>query len=201
MYHQTSPPKTRNAAKINHLLYVGLDEKSISLIPKPAAAIIFLFPGTANYEAFREKEEAHLKIHEQNISPNLMYFKQYIGNACGMMALLHAVSNNDHLVGPGLFKKIIEETRTMSPEERGEYLETCQELAAIHDYSARHGQSKTPEMDDACNNHFICYVTVDDHLYELDGGRAFPINHGKSTDFIQVCCLVRDGCINAIANF
>lgn len=167
----------------------GFDEESLALLPHPVSAIIFLFPDTYNYEQFREKEEAHLKIHEQNISPNLMYFKQTISNACGMMALLHSLSNNAHLVGPGLFSKIIDDTCNMSPEERGEYLETCRELAEIHDYGAHHGQSKTPLLQDNVTNHFICFVNVDDHLYELGTG-AFPINHGKSTDFVQVIFLV-----------
>ncbi|KAI8047755.1 hypothetical protein BDF21DRAFT_433884 [Thamnidium elegans] len=164
---------------------LGFDNESLSLIPKPVAAIIFLFPGTKTHKDFLEKEESHLKIHEQNISPNLMYFKQTISNACGMMALLHSLANNDHLVGPGLFSKIIEDTRNMSPDERGEYLESCKELAELHDYGARHGQSATPALEDLFTNHFICFVQVDEHLYELDGSRAFPINHGKSVDFVQ----------------
>ncbi|KAI9344107.1 hypothetical protein BD770DRAFT_397681 [Pilaira anomala] len=164
---------------------LGFDEESLSLIPKPVSAMIFLFPGTKNYQTFLEKEEAHLKTHEQNISPNLIYFKQTISNACGMMALLHSLANNEHLVGSGLFTKIIEDTKNMSPEERGEYLEGCPALAELHEYGAKHGQSETPSLEELFTNHFICFVQVDDHLYELDGTRAFPINHGKSTDFVK----------------
>lgn len=155
-------------------------------------AIIFLYPDTYNYHQFRDQEEAHLKIHEQNISPNLIYFKQTISNACGMIALLHSLSNNAHLVGPGLFAKIIDDTCNMSPDERGEYLETCQELAEIHDFGARQGQTHTPSLQDIITNHFICFVNVDNHLYELDGTRAFPINHGKSTNFVKVSWILFD---------
>ncbi|KAG2202142.1 hypothetical protein INT47_008114 [Mucor saturninus] len=163
---------------------LGFDEESIAELPNQVAAIIFLFADTENYLQFRDREDAHLKIHEQSISPNLMYFKQTITHACGMMALLHSLANNAHLVGPGLFSKIIEDTSNMSPEERGEYLETCQELAKIHDSAARQGQSKIPSQDSIIH-HFVCFVNVDDHLYELDGSRVFPINHGKSTNFVK----------------
>lgn len=166
--------------------HVGFDEESIAELPNPVAAIIFLFSDTQNYLQFQNQEDAHLKIHEQSISPNLMYFKQTIGNACGMMALLHSLSNNAHLVGPGPFTKIIEDTRNMSPEERGEYLLTCQELAKIHDSGARQGQSRIPSLQETIIHHFVCFVNVDDHLYELDGTRPFPINHGKSTNFVKV---------------
>lgn len=60
-----------------------------------------------------------------------------------MMALLHSIANNDDLViGPGIFKTILEDTKNMSPEERAEYLENCQELAEIHKSSAMEGQTQ-----------------------------------------------------------
>lgn len=60
-----------------------------------------------------------------------------------MMALLHSIANNDNLViGPGIFKKILEDTKNMSPEERAEYLENCRELAEVHKSSALQGQTK-----------------------------------------------------------
>jgi ubiquitin carboxyl-terminal hydrolase L3 len=78
---------------------IGFDPELLAMIPRPCEALIFLFPITEKYEAFREEEETHLKIREQNISPNLMFYDQTIGNACGTMALLHSLANNDHLVG------------------------------------------------------------------------------------------------------
>jgi ubiquitin carboxyl-terminal hydrolase L3 len=70
------------------------------MIPTPVEAIIFLFPITEAYEKFKDEEEAHLTKCEQSISPNVVFFKQTIANACGMIALLHSVASNDqNIVG------------------------------------------------------------------------------------------------------
>lgn len=70
------------------------------MIPQPVEAMIFLFPLTAAYEKFKDEEEAILTKCEQSISPDVVFFKQTISNACGMMALLHSVaSNDDEIVG------------------------------------------------------------------------------------------------------
>lgn len=36
-------------------------------------------------------------------------------------------------------------------------------------------------MEDAVNLHFVCFTAKDGHLYELDGNKASPINHGPTT--------------------
>lgn len=70
------------------------------MIPRPVEAMIFLFPITEAYEKFKEEEEAHLIKCEQAISPDVVFFKQTIQNACGMIAILHSIaSNDDELVG------------------------------------------------------------------------------------------------------
>ena len=40
---------------------------------------------------------------------------------------------------------------------------------------------QAPSVDEDINLHFICFVEKDGHLYELDGRKPFPINHGPSS--------------------
>ncbi|KAG0180464.1 Ubiquitin carboxyl-terminal hydrolase isozyme L3 [Apophysomyces sp. BC1021] len=170
----------------NYVDVFGFDPELLAMIPRPTAAIIFLFPLTENYEKFKEEEEARLTKHEQNISPDVLFFKQTISNACGMIALLHSLANNEEeIIGPGLLGDIVDKAKSMSPDERAELLEGCAELAAVHREAAYDGQTAPPSLEEDVDLHFVCFVEVDQHLYELDGRKPFPINHGKSTDLIE----------------
>lgn len=88
-------------------------------------------------------------------------------------------------IGPGLFSDIIERAKNMSIDERVELLENCNELASVHEIAAADGQTAPPDREDSIDLHFICFVEVDQHLYELDGRKAFPINHGKCTHLVE----------------
>lgn len=78
---------------------IGFDPELLAFVPRPVAAIIFLYPITEISEQHRHEEEAKLTKREQDISPNVMFFKQTISNACGTIALLHSVANNPELMG------------------------------------------------------------------------------------------------------
>ncbi|CAO3649474.1 unnamed protein product [Mucor hiemalis] len=164
----------------------GFEPELLAMIPQPVQAMIFLFPLTEAYEKFKDEEEAHLLKCEQSISPDVIFFKQTISNACGMMALLHSVaSSDDEIVGPGLFSDIIEQAKNLSVDERTELLENSKELASVHADGANEGQTAAPDLSEVINLHFICFIEVDQHLYELDGRKLFPINHGKSNNLVE----------------
>ena len=52
--------------------------------------------------------------------------KQTIGNACGTIGLLHCVTNAEHalrLEDGSFMHRFLEDTKGLTPEERGKYLE------------------------------------------------------------------------------
>lgn len=75
------------------------------MIPRPVQAIIFLFPITEAYEKFKAEEEARITKCGQYISPEVVFFKQTISNACGMIALLHSLASSDDEIIGNLIKK------------------------------------------------------------------------------------------------
>ncbi|KAI8138935.1 hypothetical protein BJV82DRAFT_660216 [Fennellomyces sp. T-0311] len=168
----------------------GFDPELLGFVPRPVSAIIFLYPITDVAEKFRHEEEARLTKKEQDISPNVIFFKQTISNACGMMAIVHSLANNKELVGPGLFHDIIKKASQMTPEERAELLEGCEQLANVHETGAKDGQTRPPPLEQKIDLHFVCFVEVDDHLYELDGRKSFPINHGRCDDLVDCAARV-----------
>lgn len=52
---------------------------------------------------------------------------------------------------------------------------------------------QAPDPDSPVNHHFVAFVHCDGNLYELDGRKEFPVNHGPSTpnslleDAAKVC--------------
>lgn len=45
-------------------------------------------------EEFKAQEEEKINADGQEVSENLYFMKQCVGNACGTVALIHAIANN-----------------------------------------------------------------------------------------------------------
>jgi len=163
----------------------GLEPDLLAMVPQPVLAVLLLFPCSKNYEHFKAEEEARLTKLEQNISPKVYFIKQTIQNACGMIALLHSIANNEKIVGPGILQKFIHKSKHLSPDERAEFLEKFTDIADAHRESAQQGQTETPNLEDDVDLHFVCFVEADHHIYELDGRKLFPINHGKCANLLE----------------
>ncbi|KAJ3009286.1 Ubiquitin carboxyl-terminal hydrolase isozyme L3 [Thoreauomyces humboldtii] len=158
----------------------------LAFIPRPVIAVVLLFPITQKYEAFRRSEESQIRSTGQTVSPDLYFVRQTIGNACGTIGLLHALANNLDTLrpGPGPLKSILDQTMSSSPDDRAKVLETSEDLARVHEASSREGQTSAPSSEDDVDTHFIAFVKKDGCLYEMDGRKPFPINHGSSTDVL-----------------
>ncbi|XP_027961932.1 ubiquitin carboxyl-terminal hydrolase isozyme L3 isoform X2 [Eumetopias jubatus] len=238
----------------------GMDPELLSMVPRPVCAVLLLFPITEKYEVFRTEEEEKIKSQGQDVTSSVYFMKQTISNACGTIGLIHAIANNKdkmHFESGSTLKKFLEESVSMSPEERARYLENYDAIRVTHETSAHEGQTESssssssqphsshcrtkasslchhaslpwvkrnhvgpakatspslrlrrwrpflrlpsmglhsvaPSIDEKVDLHFIALVHVDGHLYELDGRKPFPINHGETSDetlledAIEVC--------------
>eukprot|EP00729_Bicosta_minor_P008253 gene8253-25644_t len=161
----------------------GTDEALLGMVPQPCKAVLLLFPSQTQ-TAHKAAEAEHIEKDGQDVAEGLFYMDQTIGNACGTIGLLHAIANNTDTIalGDGFLKTFIEETKTLSPEERGAKLEGNEGITEAHEVSAQEGQTAAPEPEEQVLLHFICFTKVDGTLYELDGCKATPINHGSTTD-------------------
>ncbi|KAL5012476.1 hypothetical protein ScPMuIL_011027 [Solemya velum] len=153
----------------------GMDDELLAMVPRPVVAVMLLYPLTDKAKAsdFGEvKQEA-----------DIYFVKQTIGNACGTIALVHAVANNTDKIefeAGKHFKKFLESTEGKSPAEKAALLENDQEMGSAHEDSAQEGQTQAPSKDEKTNNHFIAFVCKDGELYELDGRKEGPVSHSKS---------------------
>ncbi|XP_069061376.1 ubiquitin carboxyl-terminal hydrolase isozyme L3 [Pleurodeles waltl] len=122
--------------------------------------------------------------------------RQTISNACGTVALIHAVANNQGKLEFGqdsAMKKFLNQSSSMSPEEKAKFLEQDESIRVTHESSAQEGQTEAPNLDDKVDLHFITFVEAYGSLYELDGRKPFPVNHGSTSsdrlleDAVEVC--------------
>lgn len=77
-----------------HDVYSLTEPELLSFIPRPALALLLVFPISAVYESHRMAEDS-LANEYNGIGDKepVLWWRQTIRNACGMMGLLHAVAN------------------------------------------------------------------------------------------------------------
>jgi ubiquitin carboxyl-terminal hydrolase L3 len=72
------------------------DPELLAITPRPALALVLVFPTSSDYEKNLEEQGRLIPDHyETGDGENVMWYKQPINNACGLYAILHAVSNGD----------------------------------------------------------------------------------------------------------
>lgn len=110
--------------------------------------------------------------------------KQTISNACGTVAMIHAVANNldsIQLTEGSFLKKFLDDTAIKSPEERAVALEGDDGICSTHDQVAKDGQTSAPNLDDKVDYHYVAFVENGGYLFELDGRKSSAINLGETT--------------------
>ncbi|KAK5632443.1 hypothetical protein RRF57_008157 [Xylaria bambusicola] len=72
------------------------DTELLSFIPRPALALVLVIPAPDGYAARLRVEEKDIPLHDKSgEEEDVMFYYQTIGNACGLYAILHAVSNGE----------------------------------------------------------------------------------------------------------
>lgn len=84
----------------------GFDEISLSWVNKPCKAVLMLFPITFAYEQLRKKEDERILNEGVKGVEDIIFFKQRIANACGTIALLHALANAGIKLEPGILTEL-----------------------------------------------------------------------------------------------
>ncbi|PKX96924.1 ubiquitin carboxyl-terminal hydrolase isozyme L1 [Aspergillus novofumigatus IBT 16806] len=161
------------------------DPELLAITPRPALALVLVFPTSSDYEKNLEEQGRLIPDHyETGDGENVMWYKQTINNACGLYAIFHAVSNGDArdlIIPDSHLSHLLEVCPSLNPMERARVIEDDADLEAAYKAVSLQGDSEVPENpEDEVDFHYVCFVKShrNGHLYELDGDRNGPIDRG-----------------------
>lgn len=74
---------------------LSIDESEIlAMTPRPALALVLVFPSTQTYLAQMQEEEDTREVYTgKGENEDAVWWKQTIYNACGLYGILHSISN------------------------------------------------------------------------------------------------------------
>lgn len=167
-----------------HDVYSLTEPDLLAFIPRPALALLLVFPVSAAYESHRLSEDSLTDAYSGSGDKEpVVWFRQTIRNACGMMGLLHAAANGparEYVTEGSELDRLIKDAVPLSPEARSRLLEKSEGLASAHKSVAQQGDTAAPEATDDVDLHYVTFVkTEDGGLWELDGRRKGPILRGN----------------------
>lgn len=164
-------------------VYSISDPELLAFLPQPVLALIMLFPITENYENYRKQQDLAIS----NDSLDVTWFKQTIGNGCGLYALLHILANlpRDFIVQNLVLNNLVlsQISPDSSTDEIARLVELLEQTIQLDNNYGAQGQTEAPDASSNTEYHFITFVKgKDNHIYELDGRRTGPVDLGLSTE-------------------
>ncbi|PBP24312.1 pyridoxamine 5'-phosphate oxidase [Diplocarpon rosae] len=159
------------------------DPELLAFVPRPANALLLVFPVSKSYESFRVQEDSDkIEYEGKGAGEPVIWYKQTIRNACGLIGILHAVSNGSSRAfierGSDL-DKLVNDAISLGPIQRADLLYNSQALENAHQSAASQGQSSAPDAEDNVDLHYVCFVKDENnHLWEMDGRRKGPLDRG-----------------------
>ncbi|XP_075403590.1 ubiquitin carboxyl-terminal hydrolase BAP1 isoform X1 [Tenrec ecaudatus] len=153
----------------------------------PVYGFIFLFKWIEERRSRRKVSTLvdDTSVIDDDIVNNMFFAHQLIPNSCATHALLSVLLNCSGVdLGPTL-SRMKDFTRGFSPESKGYAIGNAPELAKAHNSHARPEPRHLPEKQNGLSAvrtmeafHFVSYVPITGRLFELDGLKVYPIDHG-----------------------
>lgn len=171
------------------------EDWALDMIPQPVAAVLMLYPLTEKQESSTGDDVIAI----EDAQDKVWFIKQRIGNACGTIGLLHALMNTPEPIrtfgkDSWLFNFSNDCPIPLDPVAKAEKLEADSKIAVLHDEatSSESNQTSRGSIDDDVVTHFIALVCIHDKLYELDGRKEGPVDHGPTTPptFLKDACAI-----------
>eukprot|EP01130_Rhizamoeba_saxonica_P002230 TRINITY_DN12079_c0_g1_i1.p1 TRINITY_DN12079_c0_g1~~TRINITY_DN12079_c0_g1_i1.p1 ORF type:complete len:248 (+),score=49.88 TRINITY_DN12079_c0_g1_i1:92-745(+) len=151
----------------------SLDEEMWSFLPNPLVSLILLRPSSAKSELDESLKGSDDVFHLSQIDA--------LDEACGSIACVHILANKINqlqLSQESLLVKYVQSCTDANSMERGETLASNTDLYELHSEYSQQGDTDTIAEGESSNHHFLAFFEHEGNLYELDGCKPFPLNHG-----------------------
>ncbi|KAF1928118.1 cysteine proteinase [Didymella exigua CBS 183.55] len=160
------------------------DPDLLAFVPRPAHALLLVFPVSDTYERFRRHEDQDRPEYSgRGDAEEVVWYKQTIANACGLIGLLHAVSNGTaraNIQPDSDLARLVQDAIPLGPAARADLLYASKALETAHQSAASAGDTSAPSADDQIDLHYVCFVkSAGNNLWEMDGRRKGPLNRGS----------------------
>ncbi|CAD7946680.1 unnamed protein product [Amoebophrya sp. A25] len=184
----------------------GFDSDGFAHLPAPVKALILLYPIANDEGGSLMPTVGRRRVKVADEAPFFLWQGKELGNACGAIALIHAIANCGIPVRKNsVLQKFLAQAGGLTPEERGQLLEkdeglmekaeevACDEECNQTDWcnwgdedesEDEDGNEEDDDLDPSLDTdfHFVCFVEKDSVIYELDGCRNAPLKVGKLPD-------------------
>lgn len=160
-------------------------------IEGPVYGFIFLFRWIEERRARRKIVEttAEIYVKDDEAVANIFFAQQVVPNSCATHALLSVLLNCEADIHLGdTLGRLKSHTKGMSPENKGWAIGNTPELACAHNSHAMPQAKRLLERNAASAVstgrftgeafHFVSFVPINGHLFELDGLKPYPMDHG-----------------------
>lgn len=170
---------------LNVVDVLGFDDELLRMVEGKVEGVLLCYP------ILKETES---KV-DQEAKGRLYFMRQTIRNACATMALIHLLANqcsDEDFEPESSLRNFIKESKQLEPEVKANKFESCDSIAQAHERSSVEGQTEAPAASESVEYHFISIIHNNNTIYEMDGRKLGPINHGPTSqetflkDAIQV---------------
>ncbi|AIN98885.1 ubiquitin carboxyl-terminal hydrolase, putative [Leishmania panamensis] len=177
-------------AKLQFVDVYGMSDDLLEMVPSPVHAVLLVYPTCeatekriAEQQAAQAEEIAALcRLHR------VFFTQQCVPNACGTIAIMHALLNNHDKLGEIARGSILDSAWvkaaevTVDPKVMGKLIAEDKRLAIAHAAAAQEGATTNQGIDANINLHFVCFIQVGGRCVELDGRKDHPTLHGDCAD-------------------
>ncbi|KPA79409.1 putative ubiquitin carboxyl-terminal hydrolase putativecysteine peptidase Clan CA family C12 [Leptomonas pyrrhocoris] len=175
--------------KLQFVDVFGVTPDLLAMVPAPVHAVMLVYPiCKATENRTQELEDAQKDEIDSFLERQHVFFtRQLIGNACGTIAILHAVMNNLAVIGDitpdsPLFALTEAKDLTSDSMELGVKVARQENLEQAHQSAAVEGVTQNQPVEANINLHFVCFICAGGRCLELDGRKDHPLLHGACND-------------------